>query len=100
MPKQHPRRGLENLRTQSSKRGLANLSSPELYIKLTALEMERARRITERDSLAKRVIDLDRRIAEIDQEKETVNKLLPFQRVLPSTGNEHTMPNDSFPFTY
>ncbi len=62
--------------------------------------MERARRITERESLAKRVIELDRRIAEIDQEKETVNQLLPFQRVLPSSSTENSIPKDTFPFTY
>ncbi len=69
MPPPSPRRGLQTMRTQSSRKATNNLSSPELYIRLTSLEMERARRAMERDRLLERVRILDERIAKIAEEQ-------------------------------
>ncbi len=63
------RRGLQSLRTQATRKATNHLSSPEIYIRLTALEMERARRIMERDRLLERVRILDQRIAQISLEQ-------------------------------
>ncbi len=69
MPAPSQRRGLQSLRTQATRKATSNLSSPEIYIRLTALEMERARRIMERDRLLERVRILDQRIAQIAEEQ-------------------------------
>ena len=69
MPPPSPRRGLQTMRTQSSRKATNNLSSPELYIRLTSLEMERARRVIERDRLMDRIRILDERIAKIAEEQ-------------------------------
>lgn len=69
MPASSQRRGLQSLRTQATRKATNNLSSPEIYIRLTALEMERARRIMERDRLLERVRILDQRIAQIAEEQ-------------------------------
>ena len=69
MPPPSPRRGLQTMRTQSSRKATNNLSSPELYIRLTSLEMERARRVIERDRLMDRIRTLDERIAKIAEEQ-------------------------------
>lgn len=69
MPPSSPRRGLQIMRTQSTRKATSNLSSPELYIRLTSLEMERARRVIERDRLLERIRILDERIAKIAEEQ-------------------------------
>lgn len=70
MAKSTPRRGLQNMRTQSSRKAIASLRSPELYLRLTSLEMERSRRVVERDRLCERITVLDERIQEIGIEQE------------------------------
>lgn len=57
------------MRTQSSRKATSHLTSPELYIRLTSLEMERARRVIERDRLLGRIRILDERIAKIAEEQ-------------------------------
>lgn len=69
MPPPSPRRGLQIMRTQSTRKATNNLSSPELYIRLTSLEMERARRAMERDRLLERVRILEGRIVKIVEEQ-------------------------------
>ncbi len=64
-----PRRGLQIMRTQSTRKANSNLSSPELYLRLTSLEMERARRVMERDRLLERMRILDERIGKIAEEQ-------------------------------
>ena len=63
------RRGLQIMRTQSTRKAGGTLTSPEMYIRLTSLEMERARRVMERDRLLERVQLLDERIAKINTEQ-------------------------------
>ena len=53
------------MRTQSTRKAAETLSSPEMYIRLTSLEMERARRVVERDRLVQRIQLLDERISKI-----------------------------------
>ncbi len=84
MGKPTPRRGLQNVRTQSSRRAIASLQSPELYIKLTSLEMERSRRIVERDRLLDRVRVLDERLVEIAREQDEMRYRISCQTVEPS----------------
>ena len=63
------RRGLQTLRTHTTRRALPTQKKHELYLKLTTLEMEKARRVIERDSLAKRLAMLDARLIEIAAEQ-------------------------------
>ncbi len=69
MPPPSQRRGLQIMRTQSTRKATTILSSPELYIRLTSLEMERARRVMERDRLQERIRILDERIVQIAEEQ-------------------------------
>ncbi len=59
------RRGLQTMRTQSTRKAGETLTSPEMYIRLTSLEMERARRVVERERLIQRIQLLDERIGKI-----------------------------------
>jgi hypothetical protein len=74
MARPAPRRGLQNMRTQSSRKAVASLQSPELYLRLTSLEMERSRRILEKDRLVERIAILDERISEIATEQEEMRQ--------------------------
>ncbi len=47
-----------------------------MYLKLTTLEMERARRIVERDSLVKRLSILDERLRSLDVEQAELKACL------------------------
>lgn len=69
MPRSSPRRGLQIMRTQSTRKAGGTLTSPEMYIRLTSLEMERARRVMERDRLLERIRLLDERIVKIADEQ-------------------------------
>lgn len=70
-----PRRGLQELRTLSGK-----VDQPSLpyrgYMKITCLEMEKARRALERRSAAARIADIDARLKEIEAEKAALVQLL------------------------
>jgi len=63
------RRGLQTLRTHTTRRALPTQKKHELYLKLTTLEMEKARRVIERESLAKRIAILDARLVEVATEQ-------------------------------
>lgn len=76
MARSSPRRGLQIMRTQSTRKAVGTLTSPEMYIRLTSLEMERARRVMERDRLLERVRLLDERIAKIaDEQREMRSRI-------------------------
>ncbi len=106
MPSPTTRRGLQTVRTQSTRKANANLSGPELYIRLTSLEMERTRRVTERDRLLERVRILDQRIHEINDEQHNFraridranaqNQLLAEDPASGSSGSN----SSGFGFTY
>ncbi len=61
-------RGLKNIRTLAGK--VDRIAEPyRAYMQVTCLEMEKARRMTERRSASQRIRDLDSRLREIEVEK-------------------------------
>lgn len=64
-----PSRGLKNLRTLSGRVDQCALPS-HAYMQITCLEMEKARRHAERASAARRISEIDRRLGEIEKEKQ------------------------------
>jgi hypothetical protein len=62
-------RGLKNIRTLS-RRVDARAQSHRTYMQITCLEMEKARRASERRSASLRVAEIDARIREIEAEKQ------------------------------
>lgn len=85
-----PPRGLNQIRTLSGRTD--RLSLPyRSYMQISCLEMERARRNTERKSASKRIELIDARIEEIEKTKEDLLKAMAAagQKVtaqLPSSG--------------
>ena len=61
-------RGLKNIRTLSSRVDSTALPY-RAYMQITALEMEKARRCSERASAARRIADIDARLRELEKEK-------------------------------
>lgn len=101
MGKPRPRRGLQNVRTQSSRRAISTLQSPELYIKLTSLEMERSRRIVERDRLLERVRILDERLQEIALEQDEMRFRIDSLQIEPTAYvSVHSQNNCDIGFKY
>ncbi len=76
MSKQWNRRGLQILRTHTTKKAVPSLKKHELYLKLTTLEMERARRLVERDSLIRRLELINERLASVTREQAELNSVL------------------------
>lgn len=70
------RSGLDRIRTHVNRRMSAGQQTHELYMKLTSLEIERTRRMTERDATAKRLQTIDDRIANIETEQDAVKTKL------------------------
>ena len=63
-----PTRGIRNLRTLSG-RADAGSSPYRVYMQVTCLEMEKARRGSERRAAALRIAEIDTRMHEIEVEK-------------------------------
>jgi len=95
------RRGLQSLRTHTTRRALPSQKKHELYLKMTTLEMEKARRVIERDALVKRLDMLDERLNCITSEQSdllaTLNAVAGTE---PSAPTKHTPSHDSFPIQY
>jgi len=95
------RRGLQTLRTHTTRRALPSQKKHELYLKMTTLEMEKARRVIERDALVKRLDMLDERLNSIASEQ---SELLATLNAV--AGTEPAIPimripsHDSFPIQY
>jgi len=68
-------RGLKNIRTLS-RRVDQRAQSHRTYMQITCLEMEKARRGAERRAATTRVAEIDARIQEIEEEKQTLLRLL------------------------
>lgn len=68
-----PRRGVSNIRTRSGTVDQADIAF-KTYLKMSCLEMERARRSKERESAMQRVKLIDARFQEIDAEKDDLLK--------------------------
>lgn len=70
-----PKRGLREIRTLSGR--VDQVSLPYRgYMKITCLEMEKARRRSERKSANQRIADIDGRLKEIEAEKAALLQVL------------------------
>jgi len=69
-------RGASNIRSSAGRRTRAAVPKQyrqhELFMQVTCLEMEKARRGVERAAAANRVSDIDTRLVAIDQERESL----------------------------
>jgi len=66
-------RGLRDIRTRSGR--VDRVGVPYMaYMKISCLEMEKARRETEKSSAQSRIRNLDKRLAEIEAEKDSTLK--------------------------
>ncbi|XZE19265.1 hypothetical protein SH449x_004582 [Pirellulaceae bacterium SH449] len=97
------RRGLHSMRTRASRKAVASLKTPELYLKLTSLEIERSRRAHELESLLERASRLSARIQSIVLEQQELQSRIAAQQsesqIQPGAGE--TQAHDrSIEFTY
>ncbi len=69
-------RGASNIRSSAGRRTRAAVPKQyrqhELFMQVTCLEMEKARRAVERAAAAHRVSDIDSRLVAIDQERDNL----------------------------
>ncbi len=66
--KSRPSRGLQDIRTMSERTSDAD-NPQRKYLTLAMLELEKARRNKEKQSASQRVQNIDRRVAEIEQQQ-------------------------------
>ena len=66
-----PRKGLHEIRTLSGRQDRVRLPY-QSYMQITCLEMEKARRGSERKSALQRIANLDARLKEIEAEKASL----------------------------
>jgi chromosome segregation ATPase len=96
-----PRRGLHSMQTRASRKAVASLQTPELYLKLTSLEIERSRRANELEYLMERLNNLQNRIRTIVEEQDELQSRIDVQqRTLPPTIPSSNTVNQSVGFTY
>lgn len=96
-----PRRGLHSMQTRASRKAVASLQTPELYLKLTSLEIERSRRANELENLMERAHKLQARIGTIIQEQEQLQIRIAAQQGTTSASPPNTAStNNSVGFTY
>ena len=96
-----PRRGLHNMQTRASRKVVASQQTPELYLKLTSLEIERSRRANELENLMERVNKLQNRIRTIVGEQEELQiRIAAQQGTVPPTVLKPGNSNQSVGFTY
>jgi len=94
-------RGLQSLRTHTTRRALPSQKKHELYLKLTTLEMENARRVIERDALVKRLALLDERLVSIASEQAELLEIINDDSAgNPAIPTMQTPKQDSFPIKY
>lgn len=82
------------MRTQSTRKAAETLSSPEMYIRLTSLEMERARRVVERDRLVQRIQLLDERISKIAIEQAEMKHRIDMKELSQHLPTPHLAANE------
>lgn len=95
-------RGLRDIRTHSGRVHAAGHPYMQ-YMKISALEMEKARRETEKFSSEARITNIDMRLAEIEAEKESLLTDLgergnPTQRRSAHHGSDQTVPDGKHGF--
>jgi hypothetical protein len=66
-----PRRGLQDIRTVTGKVGKATLPH-EAYLRISHIEMEKARKTQESEKARQLMADIAARLAEIEAEKESL----------------------------
>ena len=77
-----PRRGMRSMRSRTSRRATDSMKSPDLYLRLASLEIERSRRVAELDALAERKNQTTERIRLIVAEQEALrNRILAMTQV-------------------
>lgn len=96
-----PRRGLHSMQTRASRKAIASLETPELYLKLTSLEIERSRRANELENLLERINKLQNRINTIVGEQEELQRRIAAQQgTVPPDVLTASNSNPSMGFTY
>lgn len=85
MGRKSQRPTMTNVRTHTTRRTSASVARHELYMKLTALEIERSRRATERDATMKRLEQIDSRLESIQNEQAEIMQFLGTDPASPST---------------
>ena len=101
MRNSRPRRGLHSMQTRASRKAVVSLQTPELYLKLTSLEIERSRRANELDNLMERVNKLQNRIRVIVEEQEQLQiRIAAQQGTAPPSLPAPSTINQSVGFTY
>ena len=96
-----PRRGLHNMRTRTTRKATASQTSPELYLKLTSLEIERSRRVNELSNLMERMQTLSERIQSIADEQAELRQRLHGPEAEPTLSQMASSKNNNqVGFTY
>lgn len=94
-------KGVQNIRTHA---GRANQSTKpyQAYFRIGALEMEKARRATERQSAMERVNNIDIRVREIETEKSVLMEKIAADRQesLPEQNNDKKGEAGNFKIRY
>ncbi len=92
------RKSLRDIRTMSGK--VDRIANPyTAYMQITALEMEKARRLSEKRSCEARIATIDRRLCMIEAEKQDLLRRLVAQKSLtipgpPANGKTEDVPVD------
>jgi len=86
-----PRKGLREIRTLAGRQDRVHLPY-QAYMQVTCLEMEKARRGSERKSALQRIANLDARLKEIEAEKASLLGGLE-ERNAGNGGNPTGVPN-------
>ncbi len=97
-----PARGLKNIRTLAGRADTHALPYRR-FMQITCLEMEKARRNAERSSAAARIHDIDTRLNEIEEEKQTLLEGLapgPAKEAALSKGVSNRKANAGFRIRY
>ncbi len=80
-----PSKGLNNIRTLSGR--VDQVSLPyRIYMQITCLEMEKARRNVERKNSSQRIREIDARLEEIEKQKEALLQALAHPHQKPAAG--------------
>ena len=79
------KRSLQDIKTHTNK-GDASADAYQIYMRVTCLEMEKARRMSEKASTMRRIQTIEARLQEIQAEKATLLASLgqPFEAPIPS----------------
>jgi predicted nuclease with TOPRIM domain len=96
-----PRRGLHSMRSRTTRKATASQTSPELYLKLTSLEIERSRRLNELENLKVRMQTLCERIQSISDEQADLRGRLDTWQPEPNLSQPHLIKqNNNVGLTY